>query len=62
VKERFLVSIGARILVELEKKDVVNILRKRENTLKSVIKEIEKEIENVVSQQKKLAEGIKKGS
>jgi prefoldin alpha subunit len=62
MKDRFLVSIGARVLVEVDKKDVVNILRKREDTLKSVIREIEKEIENIVSQQKKLAEGIKKGS
>jgi len=59
-EERFLVNIGAGILLELDKKDAIEILNRRMDILKNATNEIEEEISNIVSQQEKLAENLRK--
>jgi prefoldin alpha subunit len=59
-EERFLVNIGAGILLELDKKDAIEILNRRIEILKNAANEIEEEIPNIISQQEKLAEILRK--
>ena len=59
-EEKFLVNIGAGILLELDKKSVIEILNRRMEILKKATNEIEEEISNVISQQKRIAEALRK--
>ena len=60
-EEKFLVNIGAGILLKLNKKEAVEILRRRIEILKKAIEEINKEMSNIISQQEKIANLINKG-
>jgi len=53
-EEKFLVNIGAGILLKLDKKEAVEILRKRAEILKKAIEEINEQMSNIISQQEKL--------
>ena len=59
-EEKFLVNIGAGVLLELDKKKASEILNKRIDILRKATSEIDKEISNIVSQQERLAEVIRK--
>jgi len=59
-EEKFLVNIGAGILLELDKKSVIEILNRRIEILKKATNEIEEEISNIISQQKRIAEALRK--
>jgi prefoldin alpha subunit len=59
-EENFLVNIGARVFLELSKDGVLDILKKRLDALKKVMKELEDDIEIIISQQKKLEDIIRK--
>jgi prefoldin alpha subunit len=61
-EENFLVNIGARVFIELSKDGVIDILKKRLDALKKVMKELEDDIEIIISQQKKLEDIIRKVS
>ena len=59
-EEKFLVNIGAGILLELDKKSTIEILSRRMEMLKKATNEIEEEISNIISQQKRIAEALRK--
>jgi prefoldin alpha subunit len=61
-EENFLVNIGAKVFLELSKDGVIDILKRRIDALRKAINEIEDEIENIVSQQKKLEDVIRRVS
>ncbi len=59
-EERFLVNIGAGVILELDKNGAAEILRRRIDVLKEAIKEIEEEIGNILNQQKRIVESIRR--
>jgi prefoldin alpha subunit len=59
-EEKFLVNIGARVFLELSKDSVLDILKKRLDALKKAMKELEDDIDIIISQQKKLEDIIRK--
>jgi prefoldin subunit 5 len=59
-EENFLVNIGARVFIELSKDGVIDILKKRLDALKRAMKELEDDIDIIISQQKKLEDIIRK--
>jgi prefoldin alpha subunit len=60
-EEKFLVNIGAGILLKLDKKNTIEILRKRIEILKKAIEEINEQMSNIISQQERIANLINKG-
>ncbi len=59
-EEKFLVNIGAGVLLELDKKKATEILNKRIDILRKATSEIDEEISNIVSQQERLADIIRR--
>jgi prefoldin alpha subunit len=59
-EEKFLVNIGAGILLELDKKSTIEILSRRMEILRKATNEIEEEISSLISQQKRIAEALRK--
>jgi prefoldin alpha subunit len=60
-EEKFLVNIGAGILLKLDKRETVEILRKRIEILKKAVEEINEQMSNIISQQERIANLINKG-
>jgi len=60
IEEKFLVNIGAGVILELDKKKAIEILNRRINLLEEATREIDEEISNIVSKQERLAEVIRK--
>jgi prefoldin alpha subunit len=60
-EEKFLVNIGAGILLKLDKEKTIEILRKRIEILKKAIEEINEQMSNIILQQERIANLINKG-